>query len=145
MGNEAERDKFIDLMQLTQQENEEHVDFETQVKNRELADKVKRTYGALHIGAEHGVTNLNNSQKKGIHTFIKNHPTQMRLLYTELADNAEFSNYAENEIHDKPFIIDVIRNRDDLSFREQKILAQKMESADIKATLKHCDQKNCKK
>ncbi|GHT49905.1 hypothetical protein FACS1894102_5040 [Spirochaetia bacterium] len=85
MENEGERDKFIDLMQFTQQE-EEYADFETQVKNRELADKVKRTYGALHIGAEHGVTNLSNSQKKGIHTFIKNHPTQMqthKLTYTK--------------------------------------------------------------
>ncbi|GHT50591.1 hypothetical protein FACS1894102_6220 [Spirochaetia bacterium] len=108
MENEGERDKFITLMQFTQQE-EEYADFEKQMKNRELADKVKRTYGALHIGAEHGVTNLTKSQKKGIHTFIKNHPTQMRLLYTELANNAEFSGYAENEIHDKPFIIDVIR------------------------------------
>ncbi|GMO28482.1 MAG: hypothetical protein Ta2B_09220 [Termitinemataceae bacterium] len=131
MENEGERDKFIDLMQFTQQESEEYTDFETQIKNRELADKVKRTYGALHIGAEHGVTNLTNSQRKGIHTFIKNHPTQMRLLYTELADNAEFSGYAENEIHDKPHIIDVIRNRDDLSFKEQKTLALLMESADI--------------
>ncbi|GHT49895.1 hypothetical protein FACS1894102_5020 [Spirochaetia bacterium] len=77
MENEGERDKFITLMQFTQQE-EEYADFEKQVKNRELADKVKRTYGALHIGAEHGVTNLTKSQKKGIHTFIKNHPTQMR-------------------------------------------------------------------
>ncbi|GMO48611.1 MAG: hypothetical protein Ta2G_04540 [Termitinemataceae bacterium] len=40
---------------------------------------------AYDKASEHGVTNLSNSQKKGIHTFIKNHPTQMRLLYTELA------------------------------------------------------------
>jgi hypothetical protein len=136
-----ERERFLDEIALTQDESDFNMEAETEEDYAERERRAKNAAtvrkmlpGTFWIGSDRvrADRKLTGAQKKAILTFIKNHPTQMRHLYTELTGNAEYKGYAAGEVNDRPYITKVMKDFEEMSYGEQMKLAAKIESEDIR-------------
>jgi hypothetical protein len=79
------------------------------------------------------------SQLKSMRSLIRENPTQYRRLYTALTGDPEFKEYAQKEIHDKPYVEKAAKEgaEKSLTIKQQGRLALKFEATEIREAVKN--------